>query len=804
MRGKSIVVYRRAIIRSICAGLIVSAVIFPSRRAFCEDIRTEQGAFEAARETFKAGSYEQAANLLDRFIQTYPGSPSVPQARLLIGQTFFHRHKYLEALDYFEGLRDLPGYAGYDDAILYWLAEIHFKANNFARASQLYREIVDRHPNSAYALDSRYSLGWTLCSLGKYAEALQQLQVLEESGVRSSFATDTPLKIAECLYYLKEYQGLKTRVAGLLRRYTDDPVRQAYLYFYLAEAEFYTDNFPSACAAYADAARVTRDPRLRALAQLGEAWSRIKMKEYLQAQVVADTIVSSDLEKANQDILLLAKAVINTGLGRTQEAQDMYARVAGEAADPVIAAHGALGHAEVLYEKGEYTAAAAGYELALSRAGGTPDSAGIRDSILNGLAWTRLRQGDYRAALEEFEKIARDARDPEVQAAALCQVADAYQDTGDFDRAQKIYEKIVLEHPKSAYLDYARYRQGILLLRKGDAAKAADSFNSLIRDVPGSELVDEAVYSLGLAYFQQSAYQEASDALGGFRDTFTKSPFRAQALYLLGVSLRNVKRYEEALDVFSTIVAEYESDRNLCLKAEYQIADCYYRGSDEKQALAMFKRLRAKYPDTSLTADIIWWLGDYYFRIGKPDIACRYFTALIDDFPASALAVEAHYALAVSLEEESLHQEAIDHFKRVIQAGPSQIAAKSVAAIGEIYAKKSRFVEAAAFMSQHMDAVPSEEKANMHFAIAGHLESGKRMEEAVEEYLKAAYLFPEQKDTAVKSYFRAARIYESVEKFPEAAVLYDRLIGLNTPEAKIARERLDALSARLHPSAPNP
>lgn len=773
----------------------VCTVFLPSRDVFCEDTRTESGAFEAGQEAFDNGSYERAMDILERFIQTYPGSSLVPPARLLIGQALFHRHKYYEALEYFEGLRDMAGFIGLQDAVLYWIAEVHFRSNNFSRAASYYREIIDRYPSSEYANPARYSLGWSLFEEGAYAKALNQFTALEDSKGAASFLQDAALKIVECLYNLKEYVSVKQRVARYLRSYGQDPLITAYLSFYLGESEYYTDNYPAAVAAYEKAAQYAPDRKMKALAQVGSLWARIKMKDFAGAESAAQQINVGDLEKPNQDILMLARAAINAGLGKQQEAEEVYMRVISQATNPLVVAQGHLGRAEALYEKGDYGAAAAGYELALSNVDERAVSGDMRDSIRQGLAWARLREGDYRAALEEFERIARDSRDEDVKVGALCQIGDAHQDSGDFIHAEEVYEQILRDYPKGNYVDYVRYRQGILLLRKGQNDGAVSAFSSLLREFPQSPLLDKTTYALGLAYFQASSYDAASDALRVFKTGFADSPVRAQALYILGVSLRNIRKYEEALDVFSTIVAGYEENSDLCLKAEYQIADCHFRGGDEKEALAMFKKLRSKYPDATLTADIIWWLGDYYYRMQKPDIARRYFTALIDDFPDSSLAVEAHYALGVSLEEESLHQEAIEHFQEVILRGKSDLAVKAVIAVAEIYAKKSRFVEAAAFMSKHLDVVPEQGKADMHFRIGQQLETGRNPDAAVEEYLKAAYLYPDNKDVAVKSYFRAAQIYESIDKKPEAIVLYERIIGLNTPEAKVAQERLDALSS---------
>jgi uncharacterized protein (DUF2225 family) len=67
--------------------------------------------------------------------------------------------------------------------------------------------------------------------------------------------------------------------------------------------------------------------------------------------------------------------------------------------------------------------------------------------------------------------------------------------------------------------------------------------------------------------------------------------------------------------------------------------------------------------------------------------------------------------------------------------------------------------------------------------------------EAIEEYLKVLYLYSGNKMLEVKSLLRAAKIYEDQENIREAAKVYQRISALDVPEAKFARERIEALRA---------
>jgi TolA-binding protein len=264
----------------------------------------------------------------------------------------------------------------------------------------------------------------------------------------------------------------------------------------------------------------------------------------------------------------------------------------------------------------------------------------------------------------------------------------------------------------------------------------------------------------------------------------------------------------------------------LIQKVEYEIADCYDQLGDEKEAMARFKTLRSKYPDSSLTAEVMWWLGGYYYRHNDLGLARRYFSSLIQDFPKNNLVADAYYALGSSYEEESRHDEAMGHFKKVIELGKSDLAAQAAIAIADIYVRQdnydsalstykdtvkeypslthliypkiadlfykiNNYKEALDFYRKSLDVVPAREMAGIQLKIAEVLQTQGLPDEAIEEYLKVAYLYSENNNLVVKALLRVGQIYEDRENFKEAVNIYKRVISMDVEEAKYAQERID-------------
>ncbi|MDP2904674.1 MAG: tetratricopeptide repeat protein [Candidatus Omnitrophota bacterium] len=817
----------------ICAVLFFLALqagVVPFAAA-AEDPSREEEAIFIAEKAFTDGFYDVSLELLERFIKKYPGSPKLPQVNLLVGQCYFHQNKFVEALNKFEWLLNQPAAADIKDSVVYWIAEVHFKGNNFERSAAYYKMLVDEFPRSSYVPAGFYSLGWCYFQENKLEQSMQNFLTVEEKYPGSPQAQDATFKIIECLYGLKDYAALRLKAGPQLKECAKDPSRLSYLYFYIAEADYYLNDFAEAINNYSKAASVTQDERLQSLARLGIGWSRLKLKLYVEAESAFGQVARPALQKKSLDVLLLGEALLYSETSRLDSAQKIYGELVSSCEDPLVLMQAYLGRADAFYNLGDYQSAVDTYKEALVKAQPLTVPAEISDKLHYGLAWAYLKKGDFKEAIKEFQMIARSSDDKIIKVSALCQIGDAYQDSGDYTLAQEAYDSILKDYPDNFYSDYVQYQLGLVLLKNSNYDGAILAFLNVKKNFPQSKILDEAAYGLGLAYFQKMDYESSRDIFSRFQNEFGSSNKKPQALYLLGTSLYNLGKYDLAIGAFKDIIRGYSQDTELVQKAEYEIADCFYQMGNEKEAMNRFKALRSKYPDSSLTDEIVWWLGEYYYRHNDLELARRYFTSLINDFSKSGLVVDAYYALASSYEAGSLHQEALENFKKVVEMGKSELSGQAAAAIADIYAKlgdtepalreykgvvadypnlsasiypkmgdiyfkMGSYNQALEMFKKSLDIVSVKEMPGLQLKIAEVLEASGKADEAIEEYLKVTYLYPQDAALAAKPLLRVAKIYEDRENFKEAANIYKRIVALNTDEAKFANERIEWIKAR--------
>ncbi|MDD4909971.1 MAG: tetratricopeptide repeat protein [Candidatus Omnitrophica bacterium] len=778
------------------------------------------------KKALEDGFYDVALNIFLRFLRTFPESGKVPSVRLHIAQCYFYQGQYIEALSLLEDLLKNSDAEKIRDAVTYWIAEVHFKGADYRQAASNYQAIISRFPRSSYLSDAYYSLGWCLFEEEKFLEARDVFLEMIAKFPEKQLSTDASFKAAQCLYNLRDYQGLKDYLAGHLNSYKDQGIKAAYAHFYLAEAEYYLEDYNAAKERYLDVLKLSNDRYIESVARMGLGWSALKSRDYDSAFRYLSQINMGALSKKEQESAKLLEATLFSELSKHREAIDAYEWLVSNAQSPQLIMEGYFGKADALYNTGDFKAAISVFQDALRRLSDEELEYKSIDRLHYGLAWAYLKDGEFKNAISEFQKVVQGSGDKMVKVAALCQVADTYLDSGRYQKAAESYDKVLEEYAESPYADYAQYQLGVSLLKMLKYGSAETAFLNLIKKFPGSKLVPEAAYSLGLSYFQKGDYTGSVEQFRDFPSRFKDSRLLSQAMYMEATSLYNMGKYEEAIAVFNNIIRQFNSDTGLIQKAEYEIADCLYRMGKEKEAVSKFLVLRSKYPASSLAPEAIWWLGEYYYRRRELELARRYFKTLIDDYPNSPLVADSYYAIACSYEEEGEPGRAIDNFKKVGEFDNHELKAEASLAIADIYLNTGRIKEsleicgqtlaehenlaavilpimaqahkksgdldkAIDLFKQAIGKVPLNQGAGLQFELAGCLEETGDLTGALEEYLKISYLYSQGEPVVVKAMLRAARIFENKGEYVKARAIYEKVADEDVPEAKFAKEKIE-------------
>jgi TolA-binding protein len=808
-------------------GLSLSSLNFMEAAQFN---KKEEDAFYVAVKAYEDGFYDVSMTMFERFLKTYISSDKKPEALLYTGQCYFYQEKYLKALDQFEALLKMDGAERIKDKVLFWLGEVYSRGRDYKQAAEFYKQLTNNYKGSSYYLAAYRSLALAQMNDAKLKEARDTYRFISVQFKDEAVVEEALFGICETFYRMRDYANLKKELSVFVTKYPNSKLLGR-AYFYLGEANFYLELYDEAITAYRDSQNASLDEEMDLLSRIGTGWSYLRVKRFKEAKEVFSRFETEDQPLG----VTLGRAVLESGLGSFEVSLELFDNVIARDKDGEYAPIAYFGRAEALYNLSRFQESIIAYRISLDKlkvaAGGYADSKELRDKIHYGLAWSYLKVGDFRSAVDEFQKVASLSTDKIFKLSALCQMGDAYQDAGEYKKAVETYRAFLEDYPDSVYNDYVQYQLGMTWLKTDNLDSAILAFRKLLKDYPTSKLTDSANYFIGVAYFQKGDFSAAAEQLKYFSDNFKDSSYRPEAVFLLGEAFLNLSRWKDSIDVFLDILKGSLGSEALRQKAEYEIASAYAQMGNEAEANKRFADFIAHNPDSHLSPDIIFWLGESY--LAKKDYlsARKYFERLIRNYPQHEFIADAFLEMGVSFMGEGNQDRALTNFQQAKDYGKKGTLAKAYLFIGDIYAlrsdldnalknyqeavsvgygfgktacvktasvyrKKKLYKEAVAFLDKALDIEGTESNAEIQFNIAELLEEQGAAQEALEAYLRVSYLYPGQDAWVVKALLRVARVYEDKGNLGELKNILEKIAAYSVPEAKYAKEKLSGLSAR--------
>lgn len=801
-------------------GLTLSSLLMEVSLA--KEIEGEQ--FRTAAKAFSDQFYDASLSLFERFIGDFPESPLTIKAKLYLAKCHYYKQDYRKALKILSDIETEVKSDGISDELFYWLGVINFKGRDFDKAVNYTKRVVDNYPDSEFRWPSYYLLGQSFQEGENPKAAKKVFSDIVEKATDSEIVQDAYLQLFPI--YLKEKNH--SQLIALGREYFEKFSRSqeiAKVYFYLAENYYTQAEWDKAEDYYQRGLRGHPDPELLDLIYQRLGFTYIEKDNSFEAKISIDRIKDKELRLFSQGAYYFRSKDFIQAL----ETFNMFIR------DYPQGAHIQevyLNKADVLYELGRLNDAVYTYRYILNNSSRS-DNLEVINKAHYGLAWSYLKSGKFKKAIEEFKDTLEYASNPVVKASSQIHIADAYQEMGKYVEALNIYNDILTNYPNTIYADYIQFQIGLTFLKKKDLEKAFMALNNLKNNFSSSKLVPQAQYYLAVGYFSQEDYFEAKSLLEDFIDKFPNDDLIAKAYYLQGKCFFNEKDYQRALRIFKEVVAKFH-DRDIEELSYVDLGITYLHLSLNEAAKKTWVQFLKKYPQSEHRASVILYLGGLYEKESNFIEAEKKYRQVLRDYQDSSWGQEARLALGHLYWNRDDLETAEEHFKALAKENVPA-ALKSKLYLAKVYSQGQKHEEALAIYEELIDSkspitkIAFFEKAfllkemklyseaivmfnqaivldvdspELRFSLGICLEKTGKLKDAVEQYLKVIYNFPEDNDAAadpqdkgyrVKSFFRVARIYERDNNLEEAKKVYQKIIDLGIEESKIAQVRLEAL-----------
>jgi TolA-binding protein len=793
--------------------------------------------FLVSQKAFEDGFYDVAIRYIDQFLQGYPQTKKRNEAKLLLGQCYFFKGQFLKAFGIFQELSTVPDY---EDAVSFWIGETYLKNKDYVQARNYYKKTLDLFPRSDYAPQAAYALAWIDFELNQFDEAEERFKNFLVNYPQHPLAEDAAFRIGECEYNAARYENAIQSFQRYLQAFSKSN-RLDQAYFYIAESFYYRQEFLSSIKNYGLAIQETRSDRTRILAKIGIGWGHLRLKQFVESQQAFEEAQKMGEEKkVFLEEPLFGLATLFTDKNDYDKALQSYQRIIADYPQSPRVNEALLGQANILYITEKYPEAIAVYQSIIDNPQKNTDAMSTIEKAGLGLAWTYLKRGDAQKAILTFQDVIAKTPNKIIKVSALTQIGDAYQDIGQFNDALNAYDAILQNYPDTPYTDYAQYRQGVALLKLEKVNSAILSFQSLQKNFPQSKYLAETGYYLGIAHFNKGDWRVAKECMAKFiHELPADHELQPDAHYIFALCCQNLKEYDEAMKTFKKIERVYPQNIDLVQKVRLGVAKNLYEKGAVAEALKDFKLILYKYPRTSIALEALLWLGEYYTQTLDFKNASLYYEQIINDYPAETQKAEATFALGEISYKNGDYEKALSYFKQITPDNGQSIYAKAKLAIADTFAQqlspqvaietyeniiknspefsRDAYLKMAEIYQQMKDkekailayrkALDTKQNADIKtlsdceilFTIADLYELSGKTQEAIEEYLKIPYLYPAKIKWIVKSYLRAARLFENNEDWEQAKTAYEKIMAYPVDERTFAQEKLDHIRALLQP-----
>ncbi len=348
------------------------------------------------------------------------------------------------------------------------------------------------------------------------------------------------------------------------------------------------------------------------------------------------------------------------------------------------------------------------------------------------------------------------------------------------DAAIATYITYLQTYPKRKDNDLILYQLSKAYAIKGESDKSLDTMDQLVKEYPDTRYLEEVQFRRGEILFVLHRYPQAEVAYGTIVRRFPNSLYYEKALYKYGWALFKQNKYQQALQSYMVLL-DRKSEQGLINdnslpddlpRAEKELLDDTLRvvslSFSYQKGAASIDRYFARAGRRSYEPLLYRNLGELYLSKDRITDAADVFLAYVASNPESPLAPEFHTAaidaytkgnfpsLVLAAKEDFVKRYGVDSrfWQLQTEMDRQQIQPLLTRHIRELathyhaVARKSRkpsdYQRAASWYATYLRSFPNDkDAARMNFLLAETLDDGKQYVQAISEYEKTAYQYPQ-------------------------------------------------------------
>ncbi|SDS12589.1 tetratricopeptide repeat protein [Christiangramia echinicola] len=552
---------------------------------------------------FRSNNFEEAQTYFNRVRDSKEyGS----QAKYYLGYIAYEGDDYEEANEYFE---EVKGNDRYSEDLSYFQADMNFKLGNFEKAIE---QGLEQLPNANRQEIPQLNkiIGESYFNLEQYEEAIPYLKGY--NGLRGKWNNTDYYQLGYAYYKQGNYEAAINEFNKIVDG--KNAIAQN-AYYHLAQSYLESGQKQQALNAFKNASEMEFDAKIQedALFNYAKLSYEIGNSYESPSQVLINYLnkYPDSENKAAMESLLIDSFITSKNY---EEAMRL------------------LENNRNFSDKQAYQKVAYYYGLEL------------------------FEEGDYEAAIQNFDKALKEPRDQDITAKATFWKAESEYSINRMEDAILGYREFKGMSAAKGTDEYADldYNIGYAYFKKNDYSQAVNYFKSYTSsaNAEGAKKND-ALLRLGDTYYVTSqywpameAYQKAIDngvsnadyaafqkaisygfvnrndtkieELNSFTNKYPRSPYRDDAMYELGNTYVAANKIDQGIQSYNRLIRDVPQSA-LVPKAMLRQGLIYYNNNEGNKALERLRKVVAEYPNTPEAKQAVSTARNVYVDLGRTD-----------------------------------------------------------------------------------------------------------------------------------------------------------------------------------------
>lgn len=596
---------------------------------------------------FKLGKFQKA---IDAALPVLNTAKRVEKSEInkIIGESYFNLNQFDKAIPYLKAYKGKRG--KWVNTDYYLLGYAYYKQNDFETAVSYFNKIIDG--NNAVAQNAYYHLGECYLKLNKKTEALNAFRNASQMSFKAQIKEDAFLNYAKISYEIgNPYKSVPEVLQDFLLAYPNSIEKNSI--------------------------------------------NDLVISAYVVSKDYAGALHYLEKDKKVKDKALYQEIAFNRGVqlyenAKYQEAKKHFEKSLLYPIENSLTAKATYWKGEANYQLKNFGSALQDYQTFES----LPGIALLEENsfVAYQMGYVYFKQKDYANAISNFKKFIQvQSNDSERINDACLRLGDSYFVTSSYQNAINSYDKSKNINSKTA--DYALFQTALSYGFLKNNTKKITLLNQLISSYPKSSYRDDSYFILGGVYTVSDKTKEALVAYNQLLKGYPKSSFVPRVLLKKGLIFYNNNEEEKALQAYKETVSKYPSTA---------------------YAQEAVRNARQIYVDTGRVDDYARWVSgldfvnvsnveidnDMYESADKQYVMSNYVKAIaafkkyLQNFPKGLHALQAHFYLAQSYENQDKFDKTPTHYKYVVEQPQNEYTEQALSRLSQFYLDKNRWEDA--------------------------------------------------------------------------------------------------------------